>query len=35
VAVADVEHPGLVRLDLGVKRAQSVGRHVHQKLNSS
>ena len=35
VAVADVEHARLVRLDLGVERAPLRGLHVHQKLNSS
>ena len=35
VAIADVEHPGLVGLDLGIESAAGFHGHVHQKLNSS
>jgi hypothetical protein len=35
VAVAHVQHAGLVRLELRIKSPALRGLHVHQKLNSS
>jgi hypothetical protein len=35
VAVADVKHAGLVRLDLWIERSALRAHRVHQKLNSS
>jgi hypothetical protein len=35
VAVAHVEHSGLIGLDYRIKGTAARGLHVHQKLNSS